>query len=118
MTTPVLDPALYSVRAGSWTQSAVDDHIADQSEIGEARVRARSTAIRRTFSFVVVTTNPANTAALDTFFTQTVRGQLVPFLFTHPYTGTVHTVRLTGYPEQSKPACAWAVFPLTLREVA
>lgn len=117
MSDPVFDPAWTQPRQGSFQVAAVDDTIADESEIGADRRRARTTRVRLQFTFVQVCNTAAARAAVQAFIITTVKGPLIPFLFTDPVTGTVHRVRFVSYPTLTHGTCEFSSFDFSMVEV-
>lgn len=82
------------------TEQKEDSVIKSDFEGGYQNTRQRFTRIRRNFQVQYTNLSTSEKATLDTFI-DTVKGGADSFTWTHPMTGTSHTVRFEAPPKFS-----------------
>lgn len=101
MSTIVMPVAYCKIKFGTLREVLLDDDIADESEIGSERIRARTTKIRTSVKYDLELTTTADIAAFDAFIKDDLKIRRMPFVWTNSITGGVLTMRLDNAPTKT-----------------
>jgi hypothetical protein len=115
MSYPAFPASLGNPLIDGFAETAIDDIVTDESDIGAGTYRAASTKTLRRFNAAYMVT-PTQKAALNDFHATTI-GRVGFFNWTHPQTDEVILVRIPARPSFAAFGPYNYIAQLTLEEV-
>lgn len=112
-----LPTAAHEFIEGTFNWGLVDSTQNDQSDILDGSFRATTTKSIYVGSWVYRARTTAEMLAFETFISDTVKGRLEPFYFTHPFSDVTHLVRFESIPSAQRVGASLYDFAIQVKVI-